>query len=147
MPPRAATRALRSYRGAELGHCLAGHSARAALPVAAAVSASYVTCGSLDHFLMVSSGMPAASSTLPKTSSAGARANQFIRSARPSNGEAEACTWSGRGQWPWEVWSGRGQWPWEVGLGLRLRLGLGLGLGQDLVLLFFLPNLLERCEA
>ena len=107
MPPSAATRALRSYQGAELGHSLAGHSERAALPVAAAVSASYVTCGSLDHFLMVSSGTPAASSALPKVSSAIATPSQLVRSARPSNGEAEACTWSGLGL-------GLG----EVGLGL-----------------------------
>ena len=50
------------------------------------------TCGSLDHFLMVSSGMPAASSTLPNGSSAIATPSQLVRSARPSNGDADACT-------------------------------------------------------
>ena len=82
-------------RGASWGAAQGERFERAALPVLFAVSASYVTCGSLDHFLMVSSGTPAASSALPKVSSAIATPSQLVRSARPSNGEAEACTWSG----------------------------------------------------
>eukprot|EP00966_Prymnesium_polylepis_P158616 3666404-Prymnesium_polylepis.1 len=63
-----------------------------ALPVALAVSASYGTCGSDDHFLIVASGTPAASSALPNGSSAIVPASQLVRSARPSKGDADACT-------------------------------------------------------
>ena len=89
--PIAARRAVRRRRS-RTGALPRGHFGRVAVPVFVAVSASYVTCGSLDHFLMVASGMPAASSTLPNGSSAIATPSQLVRSARPSNGDADACT-------------------------------------------------------
>jgi len=51
-----------------------------------------LTCGSTDHALIVSIGMPAARRADPKGSEAQSAPSQFIRSARASNGDADACT-------------------------------------------------------
>mmetsp|Transcript_56799 Transcript_56799/g.183999 ORF Transcript_56799/g.183999 Transcript_56799/m.183999 type:complete len:220 (+) Transcript_56799:2570-3229(+) len=53
---------------------------------------STATCGSTDHALTIDSDMPAASIRLPKTSSGIAMPSQLLRSAKPSKGDAEACT-------------------------------------------------------
>ena len=80
------------------------------------------TCGSTDHSFSVASGMPASSSSRPKGSLLAVYASfsQFVRSAKPSNGDADAANRE-LGIGNWELGIGN----WESGIGNR-ELGIHL---------------------